>query len=190
VVIGSKIQTGLPQVPSGVPEPLFNQFFIIYQAIQNLARQFSEFAGVDEWDSTIWSQLSIDDTIWKINPARLYVPQNEALVYGECASLILDAGILKVRKADATNNTRPAVGFVSSQDHVSAVDQFCETTIGVGLITGVSGMITAARYFTHTTPGVITNVAPVAAGNIEQVVGVALSGNRLLMNIDQAWIQH
>lgn len=190
MAIGSRINLGLPQFPEGVPTELFNQFFLLYQALRNLSSQFSELLGIDEANQDLWSQLSIDQTLYQGNMGRWYVQQYEALNFGECVSPILDAGVLKVRKANATDNTKPAIGFVSSSTHVSAIGQFCEVTIGIGLITGVAGMIEGTRYFLSTTDGVIVNVAPVAAGNIEQVVGIALASNRLLMNIDQAWIQH
>jgi hypothetical protein len=189
-IVGSKLQTGLPQFPSGVPDALYNQFFSIYQAISNLARQVSEFTGIDAEDQEVWNQLTVDQTVWQINPGRLYVIQNEAMAFGECASLILVGAEVQVRKANATDNTRPAYGFISSINHASSVGSFCEVTLGIGMITGVGGLAAPQRYFLSTTSGVITNGAPVAAGNIEQVVGFALAGNRLLMNITMNWIQH
>lgn len=190
MALGSRIVTGLSQFPEGVPKELFNQFFTIYQAIQNLNRQYVELLGIDEATPDLWSQLTMDQTLYQANLGRLYIKQLEAVSFGNCISLILDAGELKIRKANATDNTRPAAGFVSSQDHVVGIGSMCEITLGVGLITGVGGMIPATRYFLSTTNAIITNLAPVAAGNIEQVVGVALASNRLLMNIDHAWIQH
>jgi hypothetical protein len=185
-----RIILGLPQLPEGVPPELFNQFFIIYQAINNLLRQISQFAGIDAQDSTIWDQLSVDDTIWQIVPTRWYARQNEALNFGDAVSAFLSSGELQVRKANATDNTRPCIGFVTSQDHTSSIGSFCEVTASVGLITGISGMTAGTRYFLSTSAGLITSTAPVAAGNIEQVVGIALASNRLLVNINMAWVQH
>ena len=186
---GSRINVGLPQFPSGVPNELFSQFFTIYSAIQNLASQLSQLAGIDAQETDVWNQLTVDDTLWQINPGRIYLKQNEALNFGHCASLILSGTELQVRFANATNNTRPAIGFVTSTNHVSSVGQFCEVTVGIGLITGVASLIAPNRYFLSTTNGVVTNVAPAAGGNIAQVVGVALAANRLLMNIPQIWTQ-
>lgn len=190
VASGSKIILGLPQLPEGVPPELFNQFFTIYNAIQNLLRYVSQYAGIDAQTTDVWSQLSVDDTVWQINPTRIYLPQFESLAFGNAVALILDAGVLKVRKANATNNTKPCIGFVSSSNHTAGAGNFCEVTMSVGMLTGLAGMVAGTRYFLSTTDALITNVAPVAAGNIEQVVGVALASNRLLMNIDLAWIQH
>lgn len=189
-IASSKIITGLSQLPEGAPPELFQQFTQLYNAIQNICKQISQFTGIDQQPSDVWSQLSLDDTIFGAAPARLYVKQNEALSFGHCASPILVGTELQVRFANATNNTRPAIGFVTSTDHIPSVGAFCEITLLQGLITGVNAMLVPNRYFLSTTNGLITNVAPVAAGNIEQVVGWALAGNRLIMNVDQAWIQH
>ena len=189
-VSGSRITTGLPQFPSGVPDNLFNQFFLLYQALNNLAAQISELSGIDAQDSSVWSQLTVDQTLWQINPGRFYAKQNEAVAFGACVSLFLVGAELQVRNANATGNAKQAIGFVSSTNHVVAVGSFCEVTVSIGLITGIGGLIAGSRYFLSTTNGIITNTAPVAAGNIEQVVGVAFAANRLLMNIDRAFIQH
>jgi len=190
MTVGSKIQTGLPQFPEGVPKELFSQFFNIYTAIQNLARQLSTYAGVDQQDTSVWNQVTIDDTILVGGMQRWYVIQYEALTFGQVVSPILDAGTLKVRKANATNNTKPACGIVISSNHISAIGAYCEVGIGIGLVTGISGMVAGTRYFLSTTDGLVSNTAPVAAGNIEQVVGWAMASNRLFMNLNMAWIQH
>lgn len=190
-IASSKIITGLSQLPEGVPPELYQQFVQVYNAIQNLGRQISQFVGIDAQSSDVWSQVSIDDTIFAFSPARLYVKQNEgAMQFGHCVAPILVGTELQVRFANAANSTRPAIGFISSTDHVPTIGSFCEVTTLVGMITGVSGLLVPNRYFLSTTNGLVTNVAPVAAGNIEQVVGLAMAGNRLLMNINQTWIQH
>ena len=186
----SFIQTGLALTPESAPPELYNEFYKIYTAVHNLERFLSEFAGVDEWPTVAWSQLSLDQTIKEGNMNRWYPKQSEALTFGMAVSPILDAGELKVRKANATTNAKFCCGFVSSSDHNSSIGSNCEIMIGAALIKGITGLITGSRYFLSTTDGVVTNAAPVAAGNIEQVVGLALASNRLLMNLNFAWVQH
>lgn len=190
MAIGSKINVGLSQFPEGVPKELFGHFFTIYNAIRNLANQLSLYAGVDGQTIDTWGQLSLDDTIFHGNLARWYPIQYEALGFGDCVSAILDVGEVKVRKANATDNTKPACGFVTSTDHVSIAGARCEVMVGTGYITGVGGMIAGIRYFLSTTDGLIQNTAPVAGGNIEQVMGLALASNRLFMNLNFDWKQH
>lgn len=186
----SKITIGLPQTPEGVPPELFTPLFNVYQAVQNLRFFLSKFAGVDEYSSDLWSQLSLDDTLWPGNSKRWYVKQNEALNFGQAVSPINVAGVAQARLANATNNTRWACGFVSSNDHTVGVGNFCEVTIGDGLLLGVSGLAAGSRYWLNTVNGQITNVAPVAAGNIEQFVGWALAANRLAMHVSGEYVQH
>lgn len=185
----SKVNSGLPQLPEGVPPELYAHFVSLYNAIHNLERMISQYAGVDQSDSSIWNQLTIDDTIFAGNLNRWYVRANEAVSFGQVVSPILVGAELQVRKANATDNTKPAIGIVNSVNPVAAGD-FCEVIIANGLISGISGLTAGTRYFLSTSNGLITNVAPVAAGNIEQVVGFALASNRLYMKLDWGWVQH
>lgn len=186
----SKIQTGLAQTPQGVPQELFLTFFQVYTAIHNLEAFLSQYAGVDEQDQQFWPQLSPLDTILSGNMNRWYVKQFEPLAFGNCVAVLLDAGEMKVRKANATNNSKFAIGFVSSFDHIVGAGNFCEVTLGLGLVAGVVGMIPGIRYFLSTSDGLITNVQPVAAGNIEQAVGISIGTDKLFMNVSGSWIQH
>lgn len=188
IVSGSRIVTGLPQFPEGVPPELFNHFFAIHSAIGNLQRALSQFAGVDAQPDADWPQVTTDDTIHDGNLNRWYVKANEALVFGQAVSPFVSAGELQVRLANATNNTRWCCGFVTSPGNF-AIGEFVEVKTK-GLITGIAGMTAAVRYWLSTVNGQITNVEPVAAGNIGQVVGFALASNRLLANTDFHFNQH
>jgi hypothetical protein len=189
-VNSSKINLGLPQLPEGVPEQLFQHFYQVYTAFQNLTRYLSQYAGVDEWDSSLWSQLGIDETIFPGTLGRWYVKQNEALTYGQAVSPIVSGAELQVRLANATNNTRWCCGIVSSQDHVSAIGEYCEVSVGVARLEGLAGMTAGQRYWLSTVNGTLANAPAVAAGNIEQLIGWALSPTRLLMNVSGYFVQH
>jgi hypothetical protein len=186
IVSGSKISTGLPQMPEGVPQQLYTHFFAVYNAIHNLERFISLYGGVDAQPSDLWSQLTVDDSIFDGNLNRWYVPAYEILSYGQAVSPILDSGVLKVRLANATNNTKWCCGFVNSVGSFAA-GEYVEV-LTRGLIAGVSGMTVGSRYWLSTTNGSITNVAPAASGNIQQVVGFAMASNRLLCNLDSYFI--
>ena len=64
-----------------------------------------------------------------------------------------------------------------------------EVTLMQGLSQAHSGLTIGSRYYLSTTPGALTTTAPVAVGNIEQFVGIALSDNLLYFN-SGTWIQH
>lgn len=186
----SKIILGLPQLPIGVPDELFDQFKSIYFAMQNLADSVSKYVGVDELDSTLWDQLIVDDTVFPSTPGRWYPKQAEALSFGQLVSPILSGGILQAQLANATNNTRWACGIVTSSDHQSVIGQRCEVSLGTALITGITGLIVGGRYWLNTVNGQVVAAAPIAAGNIEQFVGWAIDANRLVMHISGEFVQH
>jgi len=186
-VEGSRIETGLPSTPEGVPQELFTHFFAIYNAIHNLERLVATYTGADEQFSSL-DQITVDDTIFDGNLNRWYAVANENLNFGQAVSPILVAGDLQVRLANAVNNTKWCCGFVNSVGSHNAGETIEIRTRG--LISGVSGLTPGARYWLSTTNGLITNVAPVAAGNIEQVVGFALETTRLLCNLDSYYVQH
>lgn len=97
-------------------------------------------------------------------------PASEALTAGNFVNLWNDAGTLKVRKADATTNAKPALGFV-----LENVSEAANATVYLlsQMNTGVSGLTIGSDYFLSTTPGGVTTTAPSAAGNIVQFIGKA-----------------
>lgn len=188
LIIQSKINVGLPQTPEGVPPELFSHFLQIYQAFSNLQQALSQYAGVDPAPSDWWSQLTPDDTFFDGNLNRLIVKANENIGFGQVVSPINVAGELQVRLANATNNTRWACGFSTTPGTVLAGSMLEIKTRGY--IDGIAGMVVGSRYWLSTTNGAIQNVAPVAAGTIEQVVGWAIRGSRLAANLDSYFVQH
>lgn len=186
----SKISIGLPQSPEGVPQELFVPLFQVYAAIQNLRQFLATYTGADELAQDLWPQVTVDETLWPGNLRRWYTKQNEAINFGSVVSPILVGSEMRVRLANATDNTRPAVGICTSNDHTPGVGNFCEITIGDGFIASIAGMTPGQRYWLSTVSGVISNVPAVAAGNIEQYVGWAMAANRLVMSINGNFIQH
>lgn len=76
-----------------------------------------------------------------------------------------------VRKADATVAGKRANGFV-----LAAVANAGPATIyAEGTVTGMTGLTLGADVWLTATAGVVSTTKPVAAGNIEQRVGVAMS---------------
>lgn len=189
VINQTRLQIGLPQFPDGVPAELQQPFLQVFNAIHNLSRFLSQFAGVDPQPEDYWNQLTLDDTLFAQNMNRVYLKCNEDIPFGAIVSPIAVGAELQMRLANATNNTRWAAGICSTVGG-KLTGQFAEFMLGCGLVSGISGMVLGARYWLHTTNGQIVNVAPVAAGNIEQFLGWAISSNRLLMNISGNYIQH
>jgi len=93
-----------------------------------------------------------------------------ALAAGDFVNVYNDAGVAKVRKADASSGTAPANGFVLAAVTTGAA----ATVYWSGLNTAMTGL-TPGQHFLSTTPGASNQVAPSAPGNIVQRIGTAVN---------------
>ena len=91
------------------------------------------------------------------------------------------SSIAKCRNANATNNTKPAHGYCNVVGGGVSGD-YLEIILFKGLCTLFSGLTPGQQYWLATADGQIAAAAPVAAGNIEQFIGVALDANSLFFN--------
>lgn len=99
---------------------------------------------------------------------------SEAISAGDIVN-VHDSSGAKVRKADAANSSKLAVGFAPS-----AISNGASGTVNFeGTITGLSGLTIGATYYLSTTAGGITATAPTGSGNAVQKVGVAISATEL-----------
>lgn len=102
---------------------------------------------------------------------------SENLTAGDFVNLHNNGGTINVRKADASNNTKPADGFV-----LANVTSPANATVYLisGQNTAVSGLTVGADYYLSTTPGLVTATAPSGTGNIVQRLGKARSATSLI----------
>lgn len=178
VPINSPIALRLPEFPeSELPPEVRAALEGLYTSIWNLVRAFQEQCGVGGWPSDVWSQLSPAQTLLGANANRLYARASEPILSNAVVNLWNDAGTLKVRNANATNNSRFASGFCSTAGGV-ATNAFGEFILGTGVLS-IPGTTPGTRYFLSTTNGQMTATAPAAAGNIRQHLAVGLGGNLL-----------
>ena len=103
---------------------------------------------------------------------------SEALAAGQLVNLWTNAGVVNMRKANATDTTKPADGYVKAAVSMGASGL---------LFTGgandqVSGLTPGATYYLDTTAGGITATAPAVTGEGVQQVGKALSATELLFS--------
>jgi len=109
---------------------------------------------------------------------------SEALSAGNYVNLYNASGTLKARKADATDATKPAHGFVAD-----GFDQDATASVySDGTNANVSGKTIGAKQFLSTTPGATTEAAPSASGNIVQSLGVAKSATEIVTEISTSII--
>lgn len=117
-----------------------------------------------------------------IGPNTKVLPATEALVIGDMVNVYSNAGVISVRKADATSNAKMVHGFV-----LAAFASGANATVYTGGInpnqTGLT--IGLPVYLSATAPGKGTNTVPSTAGHIVQQLGVATSATEMLVEIDQ-----
>lgn len=93
----------------------------------------------------------------------------ETLDAGDFVNIFDDAGTTKVRKANATDTTKPANGFVKT-----GVAQGANATVyKEGQNDALTGLTIGTKYFLSTIGGQITPVAPNASGTIIQFINIA-----------------
>jgi len=98
---------------------------------------------------------------------------SEAISAGDLINVYDNAGTPNIRKADATDSTKPPMGFAPS-----AITALATGTVrlGNGVISGLTGLTTGSRYYlSAATPGAITLTPPATVGNVIYAVGRAKS---------------
>jgi hypothetical protein len=110
----------------------------------------------------------------------------ENLTAGDFVNLFLSAGVIKVQKADATTNAKPAHGFVLA--NVTAPANASVYRISQNN-SALAGLTIGSDYFLSTTPGALTATPPSAAGNIVQPLGRATLTTALMMGNEQDWVE-
>ena len=108
-----------------------------------------------------------------IGGASQVFPTSEALSAGALVNIVDVSTVPTARNANATDVTKPAMGFV-----LAATTSPSNATVYFPgqVVTGVSGLTTGASvYLSAATSGAVTSTAPATAGNLIQQVGTALS---------------
>ena len=117
--------------------------------------------------------VSADTKVMKAGTAG--VTAND-VVYAHLVTAVLTAD-----KADATDSTKRAQGYV--KDTVNPGDDV--TVYFDGTLPG-TGLTPGARYYATLTPGTISASPPTAAGNMVQCVGEAKSATELKFDPDRS----
>lgn len=107
------------------------------------------------------------------------IQASEALTAGQLVNLYTSAGAARIRKANATDSSKPANAFTLAS--ISSGASGAIYFVGQ-IITGLSGLTPGTTYYLDTTGGAITATPPSSSGNGVQEVGVALSATTLLFH--------
>jgi hypothetical protein len=125
-------------------------------------------------------KITIDEFMIAIGAAAA-IAASVNIAAGDFVSIHASAGA-KIRKADATDDTKPVHAFAPA----AIVSPAAGTAIFPGRkIKGLAGLTPGAIYYLDTSPGLITDTPPSGSGNLLQEVGVAVSATELLFNPKQ-----
>lgn len=174
--------------PDNIPDETKGAFTEVYNAIQNIIQSLVNQCGIGPQPGPQWSQLSgTSGTLLSGNLNRFYAVATETINFGAMISITNVGGVAEVRNANATNNTKLADGFCTTIGGIT-VGNVGEVQLGSG-VTQFTGLVVGGRYWLDITNGLVNPVAPIAAGNVEQYVGVAIDTTHLAVRLGN-WIQH
>lgn len=160
----------------------------LYGAVQNIIQVFINNCGIGPQDPSLWASLAGGaSTLQSGNLNRFYAVATETVVFGAIISIVNVAGVAHIRNANATDNTRPADGYCSTQGGI-LINTAGEVQLATG-VASISGVVPGQRYWLSTINGLVSTVPATLAGNIEQYLGVGIDTTDLFINIAH-WIQH
>ena len=114
------------------------------------------------------------------------IQASEALAAGDFVNVWVSGGAARVRKADASSSGKEAHGFV-----LAGVSSGANATVYFeGQNVQVSGRTIGARqYLSASTPGAATETPPSGAGQVVQLLGVAVSATSISYERNDSIIQ-
>lgn len=153
---------------------------------------FVKYCGVGTIDPGSWSTIRPQDSLFSGNLNKLYVKATANIAAGHMISLVLSGGVLQASPASAAaGSVAQADGYATAGVVSGAIGEFI---IGNGLDTTFNGtpapFTIGQRYWLNTAGGGGLRTTPaVAAGQLEQYIGIAVSTSAIMVNLGPA-IQH
>lgn len=161
----------------------------LYDFAQQIIQTFNRLCGIGFRPPSQWSMLAATPaiTILEGQLNRSYILASVNITAGQYINLFNSGGVLKARLAKADNLTTQADGYCTMNITAGNVGEFI---LNRGDNSFLSGLTIAQRYWlSASTAGGVQTTAPVAAGQIEQSIGIALDATDLVTSI-QYPIQH
>jgi hypothetical protein len=175
------INTGLPDLPSGLDDEKASLVAPLYRAVSVLAQQLSYLTGVIQYDAS--EQAIIDQFTGLSNSRgrRIYVRALETIPYGALVTLSIDGSRLAASLADAATLTKPAHAICDMPLGIaSGSDGAC--IFGSGMCKGVSGTTLGTTYYLSAA-GAMQSTVPAADASIKQIVATGLGSAGVMLNI-------
>lgn len=185
----SPVNFNITQTPQpGLPPETQAAFGSLYNAMQQVIYTFMTYCGIGPLINSQWlSNVNNYNTVQAHNLRRFYVTPSEPIPFGAMVNLYLNSGVLTARLANATDYTKPADGFCSTAGGI-ATGAAGEIILGAG-ICYISGIIAGTRYYLSTTGGAVANGPAVAAGNLEQYIGIGVASGVLFCDFG-SYVRH
>lgn len=108
---------------------------------------------------------------------------SEALAENDVVNFWDDTGTLKCRKADASDATKPAHGYVKA----GVAEAGNATVYTDGFLPGTA-LTKGSKYFLSETAGLVTTTAPTTGGAIVQCIGVSVSATEIKFDPDRMFV--
>jgi len=176
-------------VPADLPPALLPFLKPIYVGFQNIIQTLIRFSGIaPRAPGDVLGSLNDPTALLTNNSHRFYTQASETILQGAAINLFPQVGVLFVRNANASTSSKPCDGFCSQQGGIAA-GGIGEVILNNGVNTSLSGLVAGSRYFLSTTNGLLTVTAPVAAGNLQQSLGIAIDSQSLVF-FTGAQVQH
>jgi hypothetical protein len=166
-------------MPAGIPDSIAPYIRPLYIMIQNIIQTILSTCGIAPRNpSAILSSNNDTTALLAANVHRFYTQATETISQGALISLTSNIGVLSVRNANATDNTRHCDGYCSQIGGIAA-GAVGEVILNDGMITNLTGLVPGTRYYMSTTNGQVTSVAPSGGSTVVQYVGIAITANAL-----------
>jgi len=147
-----KTQLGLAETPETTDPELFREMVKIYGALKSLALAIDTYTG-----SPIFT-----------------VEATENIAASGLINIYDVAGVTKIRNANATDHTKPCMGFAPA-----AIASGASGNIVLRGFLSLSGVVAGYVYYLHTVDGQAVHPKPAGVGNLQQVIGWGLDSTTI-----------
>jgi hypothetical protein len=170
----------LPALPeAAMKNDAYQDLASLFNTLRNLGTQVAQSNGIVQVPIAYRNVENLSITAGAKH--RAYLTAGVDIPGYNLVNFYLDAGITKVRLADADNTTLPAHGM--SGPAATATGDICEVLLPGSLIQGFVGLTIGTIYYTSTSAGLMQATNPATTGNLVQAVGVAITPTDLFMNL-------
>lgn len=174
------LTSGLPAYPAGLSDREAAQFVPIYRAVNELARQTSDAAGLVSYTDGELATANPVTNLFAARSQRLIVKAAVPLAYGVAVTVALSSGVFIANKASNAATTTPCFGIVDTANGIPA-NGHGEIVFMSGLCPGVTGSVFGEFYYLAT-DGLLQNTVPTAS--LVQRVGIGMGSYGLYLLLD------